>query len=363
MRIVPERPQSGRGFLAATSLLVMLAAGSCDRFFFLGPGDGMGWLPPRIVFASDSLNPLAAGPLPTYDLTSSEILSAKPDGSDLLRITANNLYDGQPTVSRDGRTIVFVGDTRVLTFAAVLRQLFAVNSDGTGERELALSSNGDDYDPALSPDGKTVAFISDRDGNPEVYVGSIDGSVALRLTVTPDAAESAPAWSPDGNWIAFVRQTDAVTGAELWKLVSPYSPILGPPGPVNITALVRGKDPAFVQQYNTWASPDWSPDGNRIAFSAQYQGMLDWYVPSQVFIVDLQTFTVVKPEDPTDRFVDYSIEEDPSWSPDGSKLVFTARDPSVPKLVIITTAGFRLGEISLSPHQRCWQADWAGGEF
>lgn len=361
MGTMSERPRSGRGFLTAASLLAMLAASSCDSLIFLGPGDGKGWLPPRIVFASDSLNPLAAGPLPAYDWASSEIWSVSPDGSDRLRLTTNDLYDGQPTVSRDGGTIVFVGDTRVLTFAPVLRQLFAVNADGTRERELALSSNADEYDPAIAPDGKSVAFVSDRDGNPDLYVGPIDGSVVLRLTATPNVAESAPAWSPDGNWIAFIRRTDGLDGAELWKMVSPYSPMLGPPGPINITALVREKDPSFLKQYNTWASPDWSPDGNLIAFSAEYQGMLDWYIPSQVFTVDVRTFAVFKPEDPTDRFVDYSIEEDPNWSPDGSQIVFSAKDPSVPKLVIMRAAGFRVGEISLSPNRRCWQADWAGG--
>lgn len=349
--------------LATAALLGALAASSCDSFVFLGPGDGKSQLPARIIFASDTLNPLAAGPLPAYDRASSEIWSVKPDGSDPLQLTTNDLYDGQPTVSRDGRTVVFVGDSRVLTFAAVLRQLFAINADGTGERELALSSNGDDYDPAISPDGRYVAFISDKDGNPELYVGPIDGSIDIRLTATPEVAESSPAWSPDGNWIAFIRHTDSVDGAELWKLVSPYSVMLGPPGPINITALVREKNPDFLKQYNTWASPDWSPDGQMIAFSAEYQGMLTWYIPPQVFIVDLRTFVVVKPEDPTDRYIDYSIEEDPNWSPDGSKMVFSAREPSKPKLVVITAAGFRVGQISLSPNQRVHQADWAGRAF
>ncbi|MBE0558060.1 MAG: PD40 domain-containing protein, partial [Proteobacteria bacterium] len=301
--------------------------------------------------------------LPAYDLASSELWSVKPDGSGLLRLTTNDLHDGQPSVSKDGRKIVFVGDSRVLTFAAVLRQLFVLNADGTGEQELALNSNADEYDPAISPDGKHVAFISDRDGNPELYVGPLDGSTVMRMTATLSDEESSPAWSPDGHWIVVVRRNKGADGAELWEYTSPYSPILGPPGPVNITALVGANNPDFLKQYNAWANPDWSPDGYQIAFSAAYEGMLDWYVPSQVFTVDLRTFNIFKPEDPTDRYVDYSIEEDPNWSPDGSQIVFTARDPSAPKLVVIRASGFRVGEISIAQNRRCWQANWARAAF
>ena len=346
-------------FVGMALMTLLLVLDGCERFFeFYGPGDDGGTRISHIVFASDSLNPLAAGPLPVYDRESSELWSVRPDGSGLQRLTANDLYDGQPSVSKDGRKVVFAGDSRVMTFAAVHRQLFVINADGTGERELALSSNADEYDPAISPDGKFVAFISDRDGNPDLYVGGLDGSAAIRMSLT-DQEESSPAWSPDGNWIAVIRKKPGGDGAELWKYTNPTGPILGPPGPVNITALVGAKDPDFLKRYNRWASPDWSPDGRSIAFSADYEGMLTWYIPPHVFIVDLGTFTVLNPEDPTDRFVDYSIEEDPSFSPDGSQLVFSAKDPSAPKLVLVKLSGFRVGEIFLGGNRRCWQADWA----
>jgi hypothetical protein len=87
--------------------------------------------------------------------------------------------------------------------------------------------------------------------------------------------------------------------------------------------------------------------------------MLTWYVPSQVFTVDLRTYKIFKPQDPTMRPIDYSIEEDPNWSPDAMHMVLSARDPSVPKLVVIESGGLRVGEISISPNRRCWQADWA----
>lgn len=344
---------------AVVAIGVAAIGAGCERFFeFYGPMDDRGTGLSRIIFASDTLNSLAASPLPVYDRNSSEIWSIKPDGTGLRRLTTNNLYDGQPSVSKDGKTIVFAGDSRVETFAAVYRQLFTMNADGGQERELLLSSNADEYDPAISPDGQYVAFISDRDGNAELYIGEINASAAVRVSTTSDADEATPAWSPDGNWLVVIRRSTTGEGAELWRYTNPYSSILGPPGPVNITAFVRTNDPDFLMQYNRWANPDWSPDGMWIAFSADYEGPLDWYIPSQVFLVDLQSYTITNPEDPTDRYTDYSIEEDPSWSIDGSQLIFSARDPSAPKLVIVRSNGFRVGEIFLGRDRRCWQPDW-----
>ncbi len=56
--------------------------------------------------------------------------------------------------------------------------------------------------PAWSPDGRRIAFESDRDGNDEIYVMNADGSGVTRLTDN-DAIDRSPAWSPDGRRIAF----------------------------------------------------------------------------------------------------------------------------------------------------------------
>ena len=67
----------------------------------------------------------------------------------------------------------------------------------TGRGRLT-DNQADDFQPAWSPDGSRMAFVSDRDGNFEVYVMSADGSGQARLTNNP-ADDIEPAWCPDGG--------------------------------------------------------------------------------------------------------------------------------------------------------------------
>ena len=64
-----------------------------------------------------------------------------------------------------------------------------------------------DTSPVWSADGARIAFVSERDGNPEIYVMNADGSGQTRLT-NDAAADSAPAWAPDGTRILFTAARD-----------------------------------------------------------------------------------------------------------------------------------------------------------
>lgn len=62
---------------------------------------------------------------------------------------------------------------------------------------------GDDAEAAWSPDGRSIALISNRTGSPEVWLMNADGTSQRRLTATPRLDESGPVWTPDGRWILF----------------------------------------------------------------------------------------------------------------------------------------------------------------
>jgi Tol biopolymer transport system component len=69
-----------------------------------------------------------------------------------------------------------------------------MNADGSGVRRLTHDPPADGF-PAWSPDGTKIAFVSERDGNPDIYVMNGDGTAVRRFTDDP-AEDADPAWSP-----------------------------------------------------------------------------------------------------------------------------------------------------------------------
>ena len=95
--------------------------------------------------------------------------------------------------SPDGTRIVF---SRNAFSAPIERAIHVAHTDGTGMTRLSPPAPANDYSPAWSPDGTKIAFISERDGNPELYVMNADGSNQTRLTNTPTQREDNPDWQP-----------------------------------------------------------------------------------------------------------------------------------------------------------------------
>src|SRR3990167_9007601 len=77
-----------------------------------------------------------------------------------------------------------------------------MNVDGTSQLRLT-SNTSDDYLPTWSPDSSKIIFVSEIDGNNEIYVMNADGSQQTNLTID-SGTDGIPFWSPDGQKIAFV---------------------------------------------------------------------------------------------------------------------------------------------------------------
>jgi len=153
--------------------------------------------------------------------------------------------------------------------------------------------------PTWSPDGKSVAFISNMSGRNNLWVVPAEGGWPVQLTVS-DQRQAAPAWSPDGKWIAY--QSD-YEGDEQWDifLVSPKTGRV-----VNLTQTRE------IAELN----PTWSPDGRYLAYevkpktSAAYE--LDVY---DMVIREVKHVTTNTPQD--------KGNVNPIWSKDGKSIVYT----------------------------------------
>lgn len=120
----------------------------------------------------------------------------------------------------------------------------------TGSRRIFIHSPGSSFSPAVSPDGKKVAMVLDRNGTPNLYVADIDGGNLKQLTFGKDDV-SGPSWAPNNRELVFATRSGRAT---LTK--------------VNI----NGGSPQKLRVgggeiYGNLTQPNWSPDGRFIVFT------------------------------------------------------------------------------------------------
>jgi len=227
----------------------------------------------KIVFASDGRGPNG----------NSDIFVMKGDGTGLQRLTStDDLYEGDPAVSPDGRRIAF---TRRLADGNL--EIFLMNADGSGEVNLTQDPAVDFY-PTWSPDGARIAFTSERAGGRQIFIMNGDGTNVVQVTHLADLAE-APEWSPDGGLIAFSRRTAQDQSAV--AIVAPDGT-----GLRNLTPLGLDDRPA------------WSPDGTRIAFTR-------FGLSSHIVLINVDGSNI-------QNILTGSFDSYPVWSRSGNQLVF-----------------------------------------
>ena len=127
--------------------------------------------------------------------------------------------------------------------------IYVMDTNGKNQRKLTNHPEDED-DPSWSPDGQQIAFERDW----EIYVMDTDGQNPQRLTDNP-AVDHSPSWSPDGKHIAFVSGSDGKAGdrkAEIYVMDA------------------DGRNPRNLTKGHSWGDfdPSWSPDSKRIAFSS-----------------------------------------------------------------------------------------------
>jgi TolB protein len=213
------------------------------------------------------------------------------------------------------------------------RDLFLVRFSGGAEPERLTDCKTGCFEPTVSPDGKSVAFVSTSDGDPEVHTLDLATRRELRLTWSP-GADAMPMWSPDGKAIAFVS---ARRGAikRVFVMAADGSGVRP----------LRSEDEGELMAERDVA---WSPDGEVIAFVAHRQGG-----HAGLRVVRVADGAVLAR---TDGAV---IDEQPAWSPDGSYLAFSSNRDGNAEIYVMRRDGSRVLRLTEDPAAD-WLPRWVG---
>jgi TolB protein len=223
------------------------------------------------------------------------------------------------------------------------RHIFTTLTDGSGLKQLTDGS-GDDYAPRWSPDGKKIAFVSKRDGNPEIYVMDTDGKNVTRLTYN-SARDDSLDWSPDGKQILFSSNRDGnynlyLMSAEGEKIdlnqltdttFDELDPSISPDGTqilfmedengtyklsmVGIDGK-KGKRLTDAKDVVAYSAGAWAPDGVRFAYVMGYLDTRD------ILTGDIKQITSYLTGDRVTWQQGMNLY--PNWSPSGKQLVFVS---------------------------------------
>src|SRR5512135_351224 len=119
---------------------------------------------------------------------------------------------GEPAISPDGRTIVYSVGTNDWAAKKKTAALWRMDADGANPRPIT-SGDAVDSHPFFSPDGKTLAFVSTRTGEPQLFFLPLDGGEAEQKTRFPGGIDG-PGFSRDGRYVTFAAEVLPACGAD-----------------------------------------------------------------------------------------------------------------------------------------------------
>lgn len=238
------------------------------------------------------------------------------------------------------------------------REVYKINIFKNEPVNLTNNNRADDFAPCWAPSGKEIAFVSYRDGNAEIYKVKEDGSALTRLTFREEA-DISPNWDPRGKYIAFAGKND--NAFELFVV-----PAKGGEQPRQLTF-----------EGGLVVSPRYSPKGNWIAYTGSGKSR-------EVYVIDREGKELIQltnngvedffadwsPDEKWILFVtfrennwdiykinfdtkeeyrltsDPSIELAPCWSPKGDKIIFQSSRSGVTQIYLMNTDGTAVTQLT-----------------
>ncbi len=304
-----------------------VAAISNSGLLTAGAAPGTGKVYAVVGTASDSADVTVANQQPTtYEIAfysdrntgdgtrDNEIYLMDEDGSNVRQLTDNGYDDRAPWFSRDGQRIAFASDPD----SDGQHDVYVMNRDGSGVQPLIANAASDDKYPAFSPVNDDLAFLSDRDGDSDIWLLRSGESVPVNLT---DEGIGTPGddliydWSPDGTRLAFRsnRHNPGAGNYEVFTLV-----------------LATGDEANLTQNVADDGSPSFAPDGAALVFSSNRAG-------DALYHLFLHRFS--------DGFVSQLTanatrqDGDPDWGPDGERILFVGGQGDAAEIYVTRSDG------------------------
>lgn len=247
-----------------------------------------------------------------------EIYLMDYDGYNMQQVTNNRSLNLFPRWLPDGKSLAYT------SFRDNNPDLFVVSLE-TSRRIKEFGFPGLNLAPAWAPDGKMMAISLSKDGNTSVYLANADGKGLYRITDNLGIYVS-PTWSPNSRQLAFT--SDRGGSPQIWVM------------DVEGTNLRR-----LTSESNYNTSPRWSPKGDKIAFVSRRDGHF------QICIMNPDGSEVQQLTDSRGH------NESPSWAPDGRHLVFSSTREGKAQLYIMNANG--TGQRKISGKGECTSPDWS----
>jgi len=268
-------PDIAQGDAPLTVTFINTSQGTIDTYSWDFNGDGV----------PDSTNP---DEMFTFNDAGTYTVSLTVSGPGGQNVSQQTITVNQPAPQLPTGNIAFVSNRDGNN------EIYVMNDDGSNAVN-ATNNGANDQHAVWSSDGSRIAFVSDRDGNDEIYVMNISDLSVARITDN-SASDHSPAWSHDDSKIAFVSNREGDN--DIFIMNSDGSDV------TQITVDTTDDN-----------SPTWSNDSTKIAYVSNPNGNND------IFVVEVgNTANIVQ------ITTGDSNDQQPAWSPDGSRIAYTS-DP------------------------------------